>query len=176
MGPIGHTAISGAVAGGTWAVTGSLAAAGVTLGVGVLLDLDHLYDYYQRYIRGRQNKIYVLLHAWEYSLVLSILALAFYHPWLLAVILGHLAHVVTDHAWNRQAPLAYFITYRVIRGFDANHISPRYHVSHSYRAIPRLLPFGRWLEPWFQRRIEPWFLARIERMDKQETGLAQSDD
>lgn len=176
MGPIGHTAISSAVAGGTWAITGSVAASGVTLGVGVLLDLDHVYDYYQRYVKGRPDKIYVLLHAWEYSLTLSILAMAFYHPLLLAVIFGHLTHVIIDHAWNRQSPFAYFISYRLIKGFDANDISPHNHVSHSYRVLPRLLPFGRRLEPWFQRRIEPWFLARIDKLEKQGADLAQSND
>ena len=73
MGPIGHTVISSAVAGGTWAITGSPAAAGVALGVGVLMDLDHLFDYFQRYIKGKNNRVYLLLHAWEYPLAMSLI-------------------------------------------------------------------------------------------------------
>ena len=176
MGPIGHTVVSSAVAGGTWAITGSPAAAGVALGVGVLMDLDHLYDYYQRYVKGKKDRVYVLLHAWEYPLIMAFISLAFYHPFLLAAILGHLAHVTTDHAWNRLSPLAYWITYRVIKGFDSRYISPRHHVMNSYRSLPRLLPFGHLVEPWFQRRIEPWFLSRIDRTSPGEAVPTSSDD
>lgn len=176
MGPIGHTVISSAVAGGTWAITGSPAAAGVALGVGVLMDLDHLFDYYQRYIRGKNNRIYVLFHAWEYPMVLSLIGLFFYHPFLLAAILGHVAHVATDHIWNRLSPFAYWITFRVFKGFDSRYISPHHHAMDSYRSLPHLLPFGHRIEPWFQRRIEPWFLARIDRTSQEEAVSTSSDD
>jgi hypothetical protein len=177
MGPIGHTVISGAVGGGVWVATGSPAAAGVALGVGVFMDLDHLYDYYQRYIKGRQDKVYVLFHAWEYSLVgVAMLILAFYHPLLLGALLGHLAHVTTDHSMNQMSPFAYSISYRVIKRFDAAYISPRHSLTHSYRILPKLLPFGRRLEPWFRRRIEPWFLARINPAPQHEANTAESDD
>lgn len=176
MGPIGHTAVSGVVAGGAWAITGSPAAAGVALGVGVLMDLDHLYDYYQRYVRGKRDRIYVVLHAWEYSMIMSCIGMVFYHPFLLAAILGHLAHVATDHAWNRLSPFAYWITFRAIKRFDSQHISPHHHVMYSYRSLPRLLPFSHLVEPWFQRHIEPWFLARIDRPSAQEAVSTSSDD
>ena len=45
MGPLGLTVVSSAVAGGVWAATGSPAAEGITLGVVVLIDVDHLYEY-----------------------------------------------------------------------------------------------------------------------------------
>jgi hypothetical protein len=176
MGPIGHTVISSAVAGGTWAITGSPAAAGVALGVGVLMDVDHLYDYYQRYVKGKKDRVYVLFHAWEYPMIMSLISLVFYHPFLLAAILGHLAHVTTDHVWNRLTPLAYSIIYRGIKGFDSRHIAPHHHVMDSYRSLPRLLPFGHRVEPWFQRRIAPWFLARIDRTSPGETVPTSSDD
>ena len=81
MGPVGHVLVSSSVAGGVWVATGSTAAAAVAVGVGVLTDLDHLYDYYQRHARRRRGKLYVLLHGWEYSLVgLGLLALGFHHP------------------------------------------------------------------------------------------------
>jgi len=40
----------------------------VAVGVGVFMDADHLYDCYQRYIKGNLTKTYLLLHAWEYSI------------------------------------------------------------------------------------------------------------
>ena len=176
MGPIGHTVISSAVAGGTWAITGSRAAAGVALGVGVLMDVDHLYDYYQRYVKGKKDRVYVLFHAWEYPMIMSFISLVFYHPFLLAVILGHLAHVTTDHVWNRLTPFAYSITYRAIKGFDSRHIAPHHHVMDSYRSLPRLLPLGHRVEPWFQRKIAPWFLASIDRTSANEAVPTSSDD
>ena len=176
MGPIGHTVISSAVAGGTWAITGSPAAAGLALGVGVLMDVDHLYDYYQRYVKGKKDRVYVLFHAWEYSMIMSFISLVFYHPFLLAVILGHLAHVTTDHVWNRLTPFAYSITYRAIKGFDSRHIAPHHHVMDSYRSLPRLLPLGHRVEPWFQRKIAPWFLASIDRISPNEAVPTSSDD
>lgn len=176
MGPIGHTVISSAVAGGTWAITGSPAAAGVALGVGVLMDVDHLYDYYQRYVKGKKDRVYVLFHAWEYPMIMSFISLVFYHPFLLAVILGHLAHVTTDHVWNRLTPFAYSITYRAIKGFDSRHIAPHHHVMDSYRSLPRLLPLGHRVEPWFQRKIAPLFLARIDRASPNEAVPTPSDD
>ena len=176
MGPIGHAVISSAVAGGTWAITGSPAAAGVALGVGVLMDVDHLYDYYQRYVKGKKDRVYVLFHAWEYPMIMSFISLVFYHPFLLAVILGHLAHVTTDHVWNRLTPFAYSITYRAIKGFDSRHIAPHHHVMDSYRSLPRLLPLGHRVEPWFQRKIAPWFLARIDRTSPNEAIPTSSDD
>ena len=176
MGPIGHTVISSAVAGGTWAITGSPAAAGVALGVGVLMDLDHLYDYYQRYVKGKKDRVYVLFHAWEYPMIMSFISMAFYHPFLLAAILGHLAHVTTDHAWNRLSPFAYMITFRAFKGFDSRHIAPHHHVMDSYRTLPHLLPFGHRVEPWFQRRIAPWFLARLDRVSPGESVPTSSDN
>ena len=176
MGPIGHTIVSSAMAGSTWAITGSTAAAGVALGVGVLMDLDHLYDYYQRYGKGKNDRIYVFFHAWEYPLAMSLISLVFYRPLLLAATRGHLAHVTTDHVWNRLSPFAYWITFRVIKGFDSRQIAPHHNVMNSYQSLPHLLPFGHRVEPWFQRRIEPWFLARIDRTSKDAAVSTSPDD
>jgi len=68
----------------------------VAVGVGVFMDADHLYDCFQRCIKGNLNKTYLLLHAWEYSIAGLAALLVYYHPILLACALAHLAHVVTD--------------------------------------------------------------------------------
>ena len=177
MGPLGHTVISGAVGGGVWLATGSAAAAGAAMGAGVLIDVDHLYDYYQRYIKRRQNKVYVLFHAWEYSLIgLLILTIAFYHPVLLGLLLGHLSHVATDHSVNRLSPFGYSIIYRLFKSFDRSYIAPQNHERHSYGIFKKLLPFDRWLEHWLDRRIERWLFARSKRRPKPEARLSHSDD
>jgi hypothetical protein len=177
MGPVGHTLISGAVGVGVGAATGSPEAGALALGFGVLMDADHLFDFYQWWVKGRPNKVYVFLHAWEFSAAgLLTLALVFFHPLLLAVVLAHLAHVTTDHLRNRLTPLAYFITYRLLKRFDRAFIAPREDVMRAYREWPRLLPFGRRLQPWFQRRIEPWFDERVQRMAGRQAGMNPSED
>ena len=177
MRPVSHAIVSGAVGAGVWAATGSPGAGGVALGVGVLMDLDHLYDFYQWYVQGRPNRIYLLLHAWEYSAVgVVVLASVFFHPLLLAAVLAHLVHVASDHLHNRLSPFGYFMTFRVIKGCETAFIAPRHNVMGSYRGWPRLLPFGWRLQPWYRRRIEPWFEERVKRVaHAQDSGL-QSDD
>ena len=69
LGPIGHTIVSSAVAGGVYLATKSPGAAGITVGVGVLLDLDHLFDLFRWYAKPNQSKVYVPLHAWEYAII-----------------------------------------------------------------------------------------------------------
>ena len=175
MGPVGHAVISGAV--GVGAATGSPAAGGLVLGVGVLMDSDHLYDFYQWYIRGKSKKIYIFFHAWEYAAAgVIVLASLFFHPLLLAVVLAHLVHVATDHFHNRLHPFAYFITYRMLKRFDTEFITPGYNVMNSYRGWPLLIPFGKRLLPWFQRRIEPWFEARVQQASDTAATGHHSDD
>ena len=177
MGPVGHTVISSVVGVGVGAATGSPEAGALALGVGVLMDADHLFDFYQWYIRGRPNRLYIFLHGWEYSAA-GIIALAavFFHPLFLAAVLGHLVHVATDGLHNRLSPYAYFVTYRIAKRFDAAFIAPGYNVMESYRGWPRMIPFGHRLNPWFQRRIEPWFEARVKRAAISAAKPRLSDD
>ena len=164
MGPVGHTVISGALGVGVGAATGSPVAGATALGVGVLMDVDHLFDFYEWYVRGKGNRIYLLFHAWEYPAA-GVIALAagFFHPLFLALVLAHLAHVATDHFHNRLAPWAYFISYRIAKRFDAAYITPGRNVMYSYEIWHSMLPFSSKLSPWFRRRIEPWFARRVER-------------
>ena len=155
MGPIGHTAISSVVAGGVYLATKSPSAAGITLGVGVLLDLDHLFDFLAWYVNPRQTRVYFLLHAWEYGLIgLAVLGWVYYHPFFLAAVFAQLAHVATDHFHNGLSRWAYFVSYRIIVRFDAGRITRTTDMPRRYISWLHLLPFGRQLEPWLQRKIE----------------------
>ena len=126
----------------------------MTVGVGVVMDVDHLYDCYQRYIRGNLNKTYLLLHGWEYSIVGLGVLLVYYHPIFLACILAHLCHVVTDQLANGLHPLGYSLTYRAVKRFDAASISPNHNPVTSYQGWLHHIPFGYLLEPWFQKRVD----------------------
>ena len=162
MGPIGHSAISACIGVGVWAVTGSPAAGGAALGVGVLTDVDHLFDLYRWYIRGKKYKTYLWFHAWEYSITgLLLVGLFYYHPLLLAVVLAHLGHVAADHFHNRRPLWTYFITYRALVRFDTARIAPKHDALHPPRPWLEAVPFGKRIEPWYQRNIEPWLRSRI---------------
>jgi hypothetical protein len=177
MGPLGHTAISAAVGVGVGAATGSPEAGGIALGVGVLMDLDHLYDFYEWYIRGRSKRVYLLCHAWEYSAAgLVVLASVFFHPFLLAAVLAHLAHVVADQVHNRLPLFSYSIVYRLVKRFDTAYITPGHNVMNSYRGWPRLVPFGGRMTPWYRKRVEPWFEKRVQRATRIQAGAAPSED
>jgi len=177
MGPLGHTAVSGAVAGGVWAATGSPAAAGIALGVGVLMDVDHLYDYYHHYAKREDGKIFVLFHAWEYSLAgLAVWAFVFLSPLLLGAVLGHLAHVITDHATNHLSRYAYSIVYRVAKGFDAAYIFPLNNSGHSHRPAFWLLKLDRRLGNRLESRLKALFRGSVHRADHYEATATPSDD
>ena len=120
LGPVGHTVVSVGIGGAVWAATGSPAAVPAATVTGVLIDVDHVLDYYNCYWKRDKGRLYVLFHGWEYSAIALAIVLAFwYPPVLLAAVLGHLGHLVGDQVGNRLAhPLAYSIVYRISAGFD----------------------------------------------------------
>ena len=155
MGPVGHAGVSTVVGGVVWAATGSLEAGALTLGVGVLMDIDHIYDYYQMYVRRKPDKFYVIFHAWEYSIIgIALPASVFYHPLFLAAVAAHLSHVITDQLHNHVSPLGYSIIYRIIHKFDSKNLAPRHDPATSYWRLLKVLPYGKRLAPWFQKRAQ----------------------
>ena len=177
MGPIGHALVSTAVGGGVWAATGSPAAAGVTVAVGVLMDGDHMYDYYQRYARGKYGKLYLPLHAWEYSLVgLGLLAVGLNHPIFLGVVLAHLAHVVSDHWHNGLNRFGYSITYRAIKGFNFKNIVAQPERAYASHEHSKLFAFDRRLALWVRATARGWFMRRAGGKHRQRPEAYQADD
>ena len=177
MGPVGHVLVSSAVAGGVWAATGSPVAAGVTVAVGVLMDGDHVYDYYQRYARGELGKLYVPLHAWEYSLLgLGLLAFGLNHPIFLGAVLAHLAHVSSDHWHNGLGRFAYSITYRAIKGFDFDAIVPHQEMAHAGHIHSKRFALDRRLSLWIQAKARGWFMSRANRKHRHKPAVNQADD
>jgi len=155
MGPVGHAGVSTVVGGVVWAATGSLEAGALTLGVGVLMDIDHIYDYYQMYVRRKPDKFYVIFHAWEYSIIgIALLASVFYHPLFLAAVAAHLSHVITDQLHNHVSPLGYSIIYRMLHKFDSKNLAPRHDPATSYWRLLKVLPYSKRLAPWFQKRAQ----------------------
>lgn len=126
MGPIIHATVSIGIGAAAWAGGGSPLALPVALAAGVLPDLDHLIDYFDSRDAGRQRHMFRPFHAWEYCLLAAIAALAFYSNQLfLAAVFGYLSHIAIDQVSNRVHPLAYTLTYRILKGFRRRALTPR---------------------------------------------------
>ena len=106
----------------------------LSLGFGVLVDLDHFVDYW--YSEGRvcfdwktfmatrywrkSGRLFILFHAFEY---LPFVFLAWQalkgRRWAVAATAAMSSHIVADHLVNELRPLGYFILYRLAHGFRA---------------------------------------------------------
>lgn len=123
--------------------------AGGILG-GVLIDLDHLIDYFlafrwrwrlSYFLKGYQflksDKVYVLLHGWEYIIVLSLVLWTMdmstsIFIGLFAFGLGSLFHLIVDTFVNHGMTFwGYSFFYRLQRGFDVEKIvTPEHYREH----------------------------------------------
>lgn len=147
MGPVGHTLVSVGIGGTVWAATGSSASVAAASVTGVLIDVDHILDYYNWYWKKDKGKLYVLFHGWEYSAVALVLVLAlWYHPVLLAAVLGHIGHLIGDQIGNRPMhPMAYSVVYRILAGF--NRVQLAGEVPETYSEALNKIPLWPKIEP-----------------------------
>ena len=106
----------------------------LSLGFGVLVDLDHLIDYWYserritfdvhdflatRYFR-KSGRIFVLFHAFEYLPLVFLFWQGYKgRKWAVAATAAMSSHVLADHFINDLRPLGYFILYRLKHRFRA---------------------------------------------------------
>ena len=157
MKPLAHLALSAAIGGGVWAATGEINAFPSAVAAGLLCDVDHVLDYYNWYVRRDRRRTIVLLHAWELVAAGALVyAFAVREAWMLAVILGYAAHVVTDQIFNDGYLHTYSMLARAVVGFRAQRVPPE-DQAYAYRSLLATLPpFIRPpLERWFESRLEP---------------------
>jgi hypothetical protein len=115
--PPGHAAVSLALGGGTWLISGSSGSIAVALLVGVFMDLDHLPDYYRWLILDRSNRLWLFLHSYELLIpALFISAASDWNPLAIAGTLALLGHLLGDQWANAVRPWSYFFTFRAING------------------------------------------------------------
>ena len=115
--------ISLSIGGAVWAVTKSpysMVAATVT---GVMIDIDHLVEYYRWFVKEDNSKVFYFLHSYE-LLVPVFLAgyLSGWDPVVVGISFAFLGHLLTDQLVNPMMPLAYFFTYRALKGFRRHEI------------------------------------------------------
>ncbi len=154
MNLVPHLTVSTAVGAGVWAATGDAVALPAAVAAGVLPDLDHLLDYYFRFIRRDWRYLFLFLHAWEYVVVgFAAYLIWFREPWLLAAVLGYVTQVGGDQLFNRPRWHTYVLTSRIARGFKFKSVLGRQDYT-GYRAVIAAVPFGKArLRRWFESRL-----------------------
>jgi hypothetical protein len=150
-----HVAMSAEAGVLVWASTGEPAVIPIAIAAGVLPDVDHLLDYYVKYVRRNGRFQFLILHAWEY-LLLGVLALVFWHqePWLIAAVAGYATQIAGDQLSHREASWnTYLVTSRAFKRFRAP-ILHEYGSRRAYRSLVESLPFGRGAATrWFEQRL-----------------------
>lgn len=111
---------------------------------GVLVDLDHLIDYYiafgwnfkiSYFLKGYQflenERIYVLFHGWEYVVILAILLIITTNKTsksiILALTLGLLLHLSADVMLNNIPIRSYSLVYRIKNKFSIQKLVDKEH-------------------------------------------------
>lgn len=151
-----HVVTSAAAGGVTWAATGEPWALPAAMAAGVLPDGDHLLDYYVRYVQRRFDRLYLLLHGWEY-LALGIALYLVFQPgeWAIGLLVGYFTQIGGDQLFNRVRWDTYLLTARIVKRFDSMRILGREN-DGAYMALVESLPFGRdRLRRWFEEREDP---------------------
>jgi hypothetical protein len=160
LGPVGHTVASVGLGTLVWATTGSTLAIPTAVAAGVLVDLDHLIDFFDSRDEGWNRHMFRPFHAWEYFLAALVLLPLFWpNPLFLAAVLGYLSHLVIDQFTNRVHALAYFIVFRASRGFRRRYLTPFLFDRH--RKVPRTP------RPWWGR-IEPSLWRLVTKLRGEE--------
>ena len=118
MKPPAHAAISLAIGGVLWATTKSPYSAVAALATGVLVDLDHLLEYYRWFVKEDHSRVVYFLHSYE-LVVPALLAgyLSGWDPLILGVSMAFIGHLLTDQIANPVQPFTYFFTYRALKRF-----------------------------------------------------------
>lgn len=162
MSPTVHAGASLAIGGVVWWATHSTTALVTSVLVGVLLDLDHILDYYRILVMRRTDRVWLFLHSYE-GLIPGLLAahLSGWNPLAIAGVAAFLAHILMDQVSNPVRPLGYFLTFRILKGFRAEGVAD-FTIEGAYQALLQA-PGGRWVVPPLLRRLQAFEAWRIQR-------------
>lgn len=139
-----HIKASGVLGLGVYAYTGEYLPSIACFLSGWLIDIDHFLDWranfgptldharvFRNFERGRLRYVYTIFHGWEYVIaVLVLYALYDLPPWATYAALGYTCHLILDQIFNRpKRSLFYFLTYRILHGFNGSFLLMRGQVS-----------------------------------------------
>jgi hypothetical protein len=120
--PHKHIAISVAVGAAAWWGTGDPVAGAASLATGVLPDVDHIIDYSYYRWRG-EHRLILPLHAYEFALLGTVIALLESNNILGWAVLSYFIHLLADQSENRTHKLGYSLLFRAWHRFRIEDIS-----------------------------------------------------
>jgi hypothetical protein len=114
----------------SWFKSAELAVA--SLLSGILIDLDHIFDYmiefgipnnirefFQSFYGGRFDRLRLVLHSWEiFFLMIVISWIIDWNMWNVGIVIGFGLHLALDQFFNRPSPYGYFLLWRYKKQFD----------------------------------------------------------
>ena len=136
MRPTNHALLATGTGAAIWALSGELLAVPLTFATGVLVDADHLPDQIWHFYLKQRPRCFIVLHAWEWLVALSVATVFLSFPWwTVAVTLGYATHIFTDHHFNMPHRWGYFLTYRAYHRFRIERISPGWRIEDPWQAL-----------------------------------------
>lgn len=142
-----HTTISVVLSAGVYLFSRSAAAALSCFLSGILIDLDHFFEFFYKFgfkklslktfFRAAHNheydKFFLLLHSYELAIVFWLVSIFLIKkPWAWAFALGFTVHLLADQYYNPCHPLTYFLLFRIRHKFDGSRLFPR-EIQEKYR-------------------------------------------
>lgn len=142
MRPSRHAISSLVISAVFWFFTRSVAAAGLCLVSGILVDFDHVIEYVIHYgfrdmTYGNMAKtsedtckldesrgfprVYLFFHIAEIAICIWIAWLVTKNIYILSIAIGYTSHLVLDYAANPPKMSFYFFTWRFIHKFSSDH-------------------------------------------------------
>ena len=123
-------------------VTGSKALAITNFVVGVFIDADHFLDFYlnkgfslkfnlmnfyKTCVEYKLTKFYFILHSFELLIILWLIIIAYPTNLILwGIAIGMTQHLILDIIFNRIGLKGYFLSYRLIKNFEASSLLKKY--------------------------------------------------
>lgn len=120
-----------------YAMTKNIFYAAMFISGGILIDIDHLVDYFLYFRKAfrlgdflgleylRSGKIYLFMHSWEVVFIIAASGVLFKSQALVILSLGLLLHLIIDNA-QRKNFLVYFLIYRFRKKFDLRVLLPEH--------------------------------------------------
>jgi hypothetical protein len=104
---------------------------------GILIDLDHLVDYFycygwrfslQKFIDSEyiplNKKVFLLLHSWELVIIFLVAGILGSAKVFIPIATAMALHFLVDHFMHKKKLGYYTLIYRWIKGFDTDKIEP----------------------------------------------------
>jgi uncharacterized membrane protein YjjP (DUF1212 family) len=138
--PVSHILVSGIISSAFYFYSKSIIASSVCFLSGVIIDIDHILDYYLHYRSFKKgfshfynsclalkiDRLHLVLHSYELVLILWVLVFVFRQNLLfLAISVGMSGHLLLDQVGNDLDRLGYFFIFRLLNNFKIQRIIKR---------------------------------------------------